>query len=483
MIAAKQASARVLEASRSAHMPTRKIICLEFNELCPSLLSRWMSEGQLPNFRKFFEQSQILTAVADEPGPENLEPWIQWYSFHTGLPYREHGVQNLTDGPIAPHDDIWKVLKQHGLRVACCGSMNAKAVSGAGNLFVPDPWCTNQSAFPEQWNSYHRLVAGLVQDSTLPQGRSVGRRDYARFMSFVASHGLRPATIWRLLKQIGSDTLLKRPTSWRRAALLDKVQFDVFKWYWRRERPDFASFFLNSTAHYQHAYWHCTFPEEFTSRPSQDEVDRFGAAILYGYQQMDELLSRFFRLERDGALLILCTALSQESVGRTDRVFYRLKEVPRLLAALGLEAREILPVMSEQFNVRFASVAEAERAQAAMRDLRANGNNVLFFRSTEPDSLLLGAAARYATDEQTPITGLPASRAALRFGDLFYRLPTTKATTHNPESLIWVKTGSHAVHKQKVSLLDWYPTMLDFYGIPSQRTHGRSLLPTLGALA
>ena len=33
---------------------------------------------------------------------------------------------------------------------------------------------------------------------------------------------------------------------WKRAVLLDKLQFDVFAWYYRKIRPDFATFFLNS---------------------------------------------------------------------------------------------------------------------------------------------------------------------------------------------------------------------------------------------
>ena len=63
------------------------VLLLEFNEICPPLLERWMGEGKLPNFAAFHQASQVFTTVADELDPANLKPWIQWYSIHTGLPY------------------------------------------------------------------------------------------------------------------------------------------------------------------------------------------------------------------------------------------------------------------------------------------------------------------------------------------------------------------------------------------------------------
>jgi len=456
-------------------MPAQKIICLEFNELCPELLTRWMEEGALPNFKKFYDGSEVLTAVADEPGPDNLEPWIQWYSMHTGLPYREHGVQNLTDGPTKAHADVWRLLADKGLRVASCGSMNTPGVKAPGALFVPDPWCTNQQAYPAQWNAYHKLVAGMVQDSTREEKESLTWRDYLRFLQFVVTHGLSARTVKRIAAQIFSDTVRRQPTSWRRASLLDKVQFDVFRSYWKRERPDFASFFLNSTAHYQHAYWHCTFPEQFSEKPDPADVRNYGSAILYGYQQMDELLGEFFKLEADGTMLMLCTALSQQSVGSSSRVYYRPKNIAALLTRLGYPPTEVLAVMSEQFNLRFADDATTRNASAALQKLRIGRDPLIYIGQSEPNTLFLGAAARSAVAEDAQIVGFSDGGSAL-FSEYFYKLPTTKATTHHPESLVWIKTGAHVVHEETVSILDWLPTILEYYGVATGRDgiRGRS---------
>jgi len=69
---------------------------LEFNEICPPLLNRWMAEGKLPHFSALYNSSQIFTSIADVSDPDCLEPWIQWYSIHAGLPYDEHRIFYLT---------------------------------------------------------------------------------------------------------------------------------------------------------------------------------------------------------------------------------------------------------------------------------------------------------------------------------------------------------------------------------------------------
>src|ERR1041385_6678128 len=120
------------------------VILLEFNELCPALLDKWMRQRLLPNFSAFYGRSEVYTTVADELSPPHLEPWIQWYSLHTGLPYRVHGVSHLTDGPRADVQDVWSLLQQHGLTVWNCSSMNARALRGADAYYLPDPWCDSE---------------------------------------------------------------------------------------------------------------------------------------------------------------------------------------------------------------------------------------------------------------------------------------------------------------------------------------------------
>jgi len=67
------------------------VLLLEFNELCPALMDRWIEEGKLPNFQALRTASQVYTTDAEET-EANLAPEIQWITVHSGLSYAEHKI-------------------------------------------------------------------------------------------------------------------------------------------------------------------------------------------------------------------------------------------------------------------------------------------------------------------------------------------------------------------------------------------------------
>jgi hypothetical protein len=70
---------------------------------------------------------------------------------------------------------------------------------------------------------------------------------------------------------------------WKRAIILDRLQWDVFAWHWKRIQPALSTFFLNSTAHFQHLYWRNMDPSAFRIKPTDSEQEEYGKAILFGY--------------------------------------------------------------------------------------------------------------------------------------------------------------------------------------------------------
>ena len=104
---------------------------------------------------------------------------------------------------------------------------------------------------------------------------------------------------------------LNRGVKWRRAALFDQIQYDVFRTYAREHAVRFASFFSNSTAHYQHLYWRNMEPQRFADPPGASDDPSLRDAIRDGYRSMDRLIGKFVA-DFPGATLIFATALSQE---------------------------------------------------------------------------------------------------------------------------------------------------------------------------
>jgi hypothetical protein len=253
-------------------------------------------------------------------------------------------------------------------------------------------------------------------------------------------------------------------------------------------RPDFSTFFINSTAHYQHAYWHCAFPEQFpTYAADPRQATKFRDAVLFGYRRMDALLGRFMALEREGALLILATALSQQANSRVGKTYYRPVNVHQLLSHLGIKPAAVMPVMSEQFSIRFPTNSEADLARARLAALEVDGESLIGFAPAPDRTVFFGAMSQSALPPNAALQGLP--NGPQPFHEVFAPLPHLKSGIHHPESALWFKLGDHRVHQQKVSILDIFPTILEYFDIerrsadPEGRLRGTSLLPLMQRLS
>lgn len=464
-----------------------KLIALELNELCPALLKQWMDEGLLPNFSRLYRQSDVFVTRADVTDPALLEPWIQWYSIHTGLGYDQHRVFHLTEGARASHPDIYRLLVDAGRRVASFASMNVAPFAAEGSVFVGDPWSENGDAHPAELNVYNRFVSHNVREYSNASGR-MGAGDYARFLAFMASHGLSGQTVAGILAQLGSERIGDRRLAWRRVALLDQLQFDVFRSYFRKYQPHFSSFFANSVAHLQHSYWRHMQPDAFTVRPSDDEMAVYGDAIRGGYLAMDGIVGRFLALAaREGATLMFASALSQQPFLRHEALggqhFYRLHDVAATLKRLGVAYHDVAPTMTHQYLMQCGSDEAAQAARTRLDALRlGDGQAVFGFPKVESaaGSLYFGCQVSTRTDAETAIVDGQAN-APLRFGDLFYQIEAIKSGSHHPEGCLWIQTGHHREHAEKPSILDILPTQLEMLGVPMPlgAFQGRSLAPLM----
>lgn len=470
-------------------MTNRPILSLELNELCASLLERWMADGSLPNFRRLHGQSHVFETQADTHSPEELEPWIQWYSIHTGLAFDQHKVFRLTDGRSAPHSDIWQAVAAAGPGVMNFASMNARPFAQPGSLYVGDPWSEQGDAYPPELNIYNRFVGHNVREYSNADNR-LSASDYAAFLRFALTHGLSPATMLRITSQLAGEKLGKTG-SHARVAILDALQYDVFAHYYRRIKPRFASFFANSVAHLQHSYWRHMDPDAFTVKPGEDERARYASAIRDGYVAMDAMVGRFIDLAaKHDALIVFQTALSQQPFARYEHQggqhFLRLRDHKGFLAACGITSRSADPTMTHQYMLRFDSKADRAAAKARLEAFRlADGYQVFATRDDgDEDALYFGCQISWQIDAETAMTDT-ATGKAMTIGSLLYAMEGVKSGCHHPSGSLWIATGEHVKHGQPVSILDIYPTMLDLMGLPAPAAdrRGHSLAGLLSTRA
>jgi Type I phosphodiesterase / nucleotide pyrophosphatase len=465
-------------------MSARRVIFAEFNELCPWLIDQWMDQGILPNFKRLYGQSTVFETTADVTDPGNLEPWIQWYSLHTGLSFDQHRVFHLTDGAKADHDDLWRIAYQAGRTVMNFAGMNARPFAFDGSVYVADPWCEDGNASPPELNIYNRFVGANVREYSNPQSR-LTLRDYGRFAAFMASHGLRATTVAAIIEQLIEERVGDKRRSWKRAALLDRLQYDVFHHYNAKARPDFATFFINSTAHLQHSYWRQFQPEVFAAKPDAESVALYGDAVQFGYRAMDQLLGDFMDLaDKSGAMLVLMTALSQQPYLAAEDVggkhFYRLRDVEAMFRRFSLPFRDIDPTMTHQYRVRFENKADRAAVRKTLESFAlADGRALFGFNDRTADGLYFSCDIYNEIDPATSI--ITPDGSTIPFVDFAYKIDATKSGRHHPAGALWFRTGRHVRHEQPVSILDIFPTTLDLLDIakrPSGRT-GRSLVGQL----
>lgn len=458
-----------------------RVIVLEFNELCPKLLYQWMEEGRLPAFKRLFERSAVFETLADEPEGPNLEPWIQWHSIHTGRPFREHGVFHLTEGSQDQGEDWYRYFQACGRSVASFGSMNVRPFNTPGSIFLADPWSEKGDASPSDLNLFNSFIARQIREYT-NESKRPGFKDYAAFAQFLLRHGLSFETVSSAISQLSAERLQDRRLSYRRVAILDRILFDVFRALYRKSRPDFATFFLNSTAHLQHAYWRNLEPERFSVPPEDPEI--YQHAIRFGYEAMDRLVAKLMTLGEDQqARLVLATALSQQPFLRYENSggqrFYRFKDIDGFCDALGLPFRSLEPVMTHQYLAHCDTPEEEARAKEALEGLTCDGERALLVETAAKGGLYFGCRITRAIALDRVLDGLPAGMPS-RLGDHLYRIDAMKSGRHHPLGALWIETGHHRRAADPVSILDIFPTMADLLNCRSERplagAQGESLI-------
>jgi hypothetical protein len=422
-------------------IPSNKVILLEFNELTPSLMNKFIDDGRLPNFKKFQSESEIFETMATEVSPD-LEPWIQWVTLHTGLDYCDHKVFHLNEGHKLPAPRIWDRVSEHGMKSWVCGSMNVNASPGFNGLLLPDPWCTEVPP-----SDGLKLFFNFVQKNVLEYSNDripLTKGEYLAVMKFLVTHGISFDTVSSIFKQLLEDRGGR--FKWKRAVLLEKLQFDIFRWFWKRDKPSFSTFFANSTAHFQHSYWRNMEPDRFEVAPTNPKPDEYENAIVFGYIQMDQLLGKFMKLADRDTTLIFSTAISQQPCLKYESsggaFFHRSKDFTKFLDfAKVVGYGGVAPVMTHQFHVDFDDDHTAEKAAEILRSF-TYGDESLLQVELKGSRVFAGCRIYRAIDLSKSIHSKTLNKEA-PMSQFFYRMETNKSGMHHPLGMLWVKTGSN----------------------------------------
>lgn len=334
------------------------VVSLELNELNFDLVRRYCEQGRLPAFQRLFREYEVFETVS-EPAYPYLEPWIQWPTVYSGRSYDEHRVFRLGDIVEADHPQIWEVLEQRGVSVGAVSPMNAANRCSHADFFIPDPWTQTAVTGDAGLRNLYELVRDTV-NANAHEERSAAKLGMALLphLARYARPGLLPEYA-RILK-------LSVRHKWARAAFLDRLLTDTFMKLRAQHRTGFASLFLNAAAHIQHHYLFdaAVYTGEARNPEWYSQNRRRGLdPLLFIYRTYDRVIADMLKLS--DVRLFITTGLSQ--VPNPKIIYqYRFKEHTRSLERFGIGDGTVVPRMSRDFLIEFATLDAAAQAEARM---------------------------------------------------------------------------------------------------------------------
>jgi hypothetical protein len=329
-----------------------QVLLLELNEVNFDHVRMFVDRGDLPNLTRLIESHGVVETTSEQ-AYEELEPWIQWVTAHSGLAFKDHGVYRL--GDVVEHDiyQIWEHLEAEGLRVGAISPMNAKNRLREAAFFVPDPWTPTTISAGRLLTGVYRAVAQAVNANaqarlTLSAAMwlALGLARYARVENYATFAAL---------------AVTSPKKRWTKSMLLDLLLADIFLAETRRTRPQFASLFVNAAAHIQHHYMFNCFAYRGDQRNPEWYVAKDEDPVAEVYRLYDHIVGQV-QLAFPHARLLIATGLHQEP--HLNVTFYwRLKDHSAFLRKLGVPFRQVSPRMSRDFVIECASLSDAAVAE------------------------------------------------------------------------------------------------------------------------
>jgi hypothetical protein len=211
-------------------------------------------------------------------------------------------------------------------------------------------------------------------------------------------------------------------------------------------------------------------PSPFRVKPTAEEQAKFGGAVEFGYQQMDRLIGKFFKLAGDRATLVFSTALSQQPCliykDQGGKCLYRPRDFASLLVFAGVaKYAEVTPVMAEEFYVRFGDEKSAEIGEQKLKALETSNQPV--FRVNRRGAEIFCGCQIHTPIQREATIRIRDSNNAAPFYELLYRTEGLKSGMHHPDGMLWIRylSKEHKMHDQKVPLVNVAPTLIDLLSV------------------
>lgn len=363
-------------------------LLIELNELNFDFVQHYADVGLLPNLGTLIKRHGVIRTLSEEKY-EELEPWIQWVSAHTGMTFAEHGVFRLGDAIGRDLYQVWEHLENAGLSVGAVSPMNAENQTRNAAFFLPDPWTDTRPTGGLLLRRLHAALRQAVNDNARSH-LSV------KTLLWLIAALLRYARLPSFSKYL-KYSVRARGRSWHKALLLDLLLADLFIGELKRTSPDFASLFLNAGAHIQHHYLFNAAPYSGNQSNPSWYIAKARDPLLDVYKLYDNIIGDLVRLFPNRRLII-ATGLHQDPHLATT-FYWRLTQHEAFLKRIGVDFEVVEPRMSRDFLVKCVDPEQALAAERRLMSVRGDDGVLLFEVDNRGSDLFISLS--YAKDVPT----------------------------------------------------------------------------------
>lgn len=375
----------------------KRLILLELNEINFDVVEKYISSepDRFPALKKLI--SGPRTCTTSEQNYEELEPWIQWPSVHTGKTYAEHGVFRLGDMVGSKVPQIFEQLESAGYKVGAVSAMNAENRLKNPAYFIPDPW-TQTPSDSSWWSStLTQAVSQAVNDNS--QAKITAKSAVQILLALIRFARFKHYRAYLNL------ILKSRSKPWLKPLVLDLLLHDVHWAMFKKKQPNFSTLFLNAGAHIQHHYFFNAKPltEAVTQRNPEWYAPKAEDPLADVLKLYDVIVEEYF--SSNDAEIVLSTGLSQVPYNNV-KFYYRLNDHKKFLMDIGIAYQNVYPRMTRDFLIEFLNSEQALEAQHVLSKVHVEDDNVPLFGEIDNRGSSLFVTLTYPDEivDQTIVT-------------------------------------------------------------------------------
>lgn len=140
----------------------KNLLVLQLNEVNFDIVKKYTAEGKLKNFKKILDNFEYYETTSEDKY-ENLEPWIQWYSFYVGKSFNDHKVFYLNESKENDLNFFKLYESKLGEKVALFFPMNLKNSFNKSSVFLPDPWTQTKVNANFIMGKFHQSTSDIIK--------------------------------------------------------------------------------------------------------------------------------------------------------------------------------------------------------------------------------------------------------------------------------------------------------------------------------